>query len=788
MRYGYFDEDAREYVVERPDTPAPWINYLGTDEFCSIVSNNAGGYSFYKSPKSGRLTRFRFNSIPMDRPGRYVYIRDDLEGSYWSASWQPVGRSLNDYTCVCRHGLGYSRFSAECEQIKSDLLIFVPIDKPHEIWDLTLTNGSDRERTLSLFTYTEWCFWDMQQDLTNFQYILHTCKTGFCEGVIDYTLSLWPPREPKAFAFSTLPVVSFDTDRDVFIGPHRHEGCPIAVEKGVCSNSIAVGGTPCASLHSRITLEPGEQTRVVYVVGVGDAQTEGLRYKKSYSDPTNVDGEFRKLQDYWNSRLEAFQLKTPSRVVNVAGGLWNQYQCHTTFNWSRSASFIEAGGRDGLGFRDTNQDTLGVVHAVGAAVKSRLVDLLKGQLSFGAAMHSLQPLTWVQGTHNVPGEGRIYSDDHLWLLISVPAYLKETGDMDFLDLTVPYADEGEDTVYEHLKAALEYSFGKRGPHGLLLGLAADWNDCLNLKGRGESVFSTLLFYKALAEFIELASRLGRNDDVDKYTTYMDHIKASLDQYAWDGKWFLRGYLDSGRKLGSLESEQSKIFLNSQTWAVISGAADRSKATMAMDSVNDMLATERGLMLNFPAFTRPDDEIGAATTFPPGLKENASIFCHTNAWAVIAEAMLGRGDRAFKYYLSYLPAMRNDDAELHCMEPYVYSQFITGKEHPYHFGRAHNSWLTGTASWSFVALSQYILGIRPSYDGLVIDPCLPSDFRSYSVRRIFRGRRFDIDVLNPHGVARGVRWLTVNGNAVQGNTVPLSDVRDNNHVVVTLGDC
>lgn len=788
MRYGYFDENAREYVIERPDTPAPWINYLGTDEFCSLISNNAGGYSFYRSPKSGRLTRFRFNSIPMDRPGRYVYIRDDLDDTYWSATWQPVGKSLRDYTCVCRHGLGYSRFSAEYKAIRSDFRVFVPVDKPHEIWDLTLTNCSEGERTLSLFTYTEWCFWDMQQDLTNFQYILYTCKMGFHEGVVDYTLSLWPPNEPKAFAFLTLPVVGFDTDREVFIGPHRHEGCPVAVEKGACFNSLAVGGVPCASFHSRVTLAPGEQIRAAVVVGVGDAQTEGLRYKEAYSDPTNIENEFGKLKDYWNSRLESLQFETPSRVVNAAGGLWNQYQCHTTFNWSRSASFIEAGGRDGLGYRDTNQDTLGVVHSVSTAVKVSLVDLMKGQLSCGAAMHSLQPLTWTQGPHNAPEEARLYSDDHLWLLISVPSYLKETGDMEFLDLMVPYADEGEDTVYAHLRAALEYSFGKRGPHGLLLGLAADWNDCLNLKGQGESVFSTQLFHKALSEFVVLASRLGRNDDVDRFASYMDSIRASLDQYGWDGKWFLRGYLDSGRKLGGQESEQSRIFLNSQTWAIISCATDVNRATRAMDSVNELLATERGLMLNFPAYTRHDDEIGAATTFPPGLKENASIFCHANAWAVIAEAMLGRGDRAFQYYLSYLPATRNDSAELYRMEPYVYSQFITGKEHPYHFGRAHNSWLTGTASWSFVALSQYILGIRPDYDGLVIDPCLPASFRSYAVKRIFRSKQFDIEVSNPHGIARGVEFLAVNGHVMKDNLVPLSEMKDKNHVVVTLGDC
>jgi N,N'-diacetylchitobiose phosphorylase len=401
-------------------------------------------------------------------------------------------------------------------------------------------------------------------------------------------------------------------------------------------------------------------------------------------------------------------------------------------------------------------------------------------------MHSVQPLTWEQGPHNIPEEGRIFSDDHLWLLLSIPAYLKETGDFTFLDLRVPYADQGTASVYNHLKQALEFSWTKRGPHGLLLGLAADWNDCLNLKGKGESIWSTFLYCLALDEFIALASYLGRAADADHFRNYRQAIQESIDQYAWDGKWFLRGYLDSGKKLGGKESEQTKIFLNSQTWAVMAWVAEKDRLKQAMDSVNELLATEHGIIKNYPAYREHILEVGAITDFPPGLKENAAIFCHTNTWAVIAEAMLGRGDRAFAYYRSFLPAAKNDMADVYTMEPYVYAQFITGKEHPDHFGRARNSWLTGTAAWSFVAVSQYILGIRPVYDGLVIDPVIPQDWSGFEVTRRFRGKNFTIKVTNPHRVNCGVAELKLNGEILTGNRIPLAQMQDDNLVEVVLG--
>jgi N,N'-diacetylchitobiose phosphorylase len=786
MRYGYFDDSKKEYIIDNPNTPMSWVNYLGTSEYCGIISNNASGYGFHKSPKSARLLRFRFNSVPTDRPGRYVYIRDDQDGDYWSASWQPVGKPLDVYRTSCSHGLGYTKFESEYKGISSNYRVFVPIDKPVEIWELEVENKSDRDRELSLFTYAEWCFWDMNQDLSNFQYILYTCRMGYANDIVDYSIRLWPISEPKGFMASTLPVASFETDRDEFIGRYRHEGTPAAVEKGSCANTIAVGGNPCASVQNKIVLKPGEKKYAVYVVGVGDAKTFGAECKKLYSDRANVEREFARVQEYWRDRLGKYTCETPSALVNSMVNVWNQYQCQTTFNWSRSASFNEAGGRDGLGYRDTNQDTLGVMHSIPELCREKLVELLKGQISDGSAMHGLQPLTWSQGQHNVPPAEHIFSDDHLWLLLSVPAYIKETGDMAFLKESIPYCDKDEATVFEHLKAALDFSWGKRGPHGLLLGLAADWNDCINLKGKGESIWSTFLYYRALAEFIELADRAGRSAEAQKYREYLAEIAAKLDQYAWDGDWFLRGYLDSGKKLGGQESEQCKIFINSQTWSVVSGAAEKEKGVRAMDSLKEYLATEHGIVKNFPAYREPDTEIGAITSFPPGLKENAGIFCHANTWAVVAECMLGRGDRAFEFYLSFLPAAKNDNADLYTMEPYVYSQFITGKEHPYKFGRARNSWLTGTASWSFVAISQYILGIRASYDGLVIDPCIPHEWDGFKATRQFRGKRFDIEVKNPDRICKGVASLTVNGQKFEGCLIPHGVMKDVNKVEVVLG--
>lgn len=769
MRYGYFDDENNEYVIERPDTPASWVNYLGTDEYCAIVSNNASGYGFHKSPKTGRMLRFRFNSVPTDRPGRYFYLRDAEDGDIWSVTWQPVAKPFRtpgepikdgeaDYQCA--HAPGTSRFTCSYKGIDAELRAFVPPGESAEVWSLTLKNGG-KARELDLFGYVEWCFWHIQQDAMNFQYILYTCRMGEVDGMIDYSLRLWPLEEPKAYFASTEKVESFDTDREAFLGNYRHEGAAVAVERGRCSNSLAVGGTPCGALHHRVKLAAGETKTITFIAGVGDAATDGRRMRDHYAKEGAVEESLKAVADYWAERRGQFSMKTPDAALNSMGNIWNQVQCHTTFNWSRSASFNEAGGRDGLGFRDSCQDVLGVLHAIPEQVKAKLSDLLRAQHSFGAAMHHVQPLTWSQGEHNITPPH--FSDDHLWLLLAVPAYVRETGDSAFLHESIEYADKGCGSVFEHLRQAVEYSWTELGPHGLCKGLSADWNDCLNLKGDGETIFSTFLLLRGIREFLELAANVkglpdGATEDVARFETYREQLLTAIAAHGWDGEWFLRGYVDSGKKLGSKESTGSKIFLNAQSWAVLSDAAPKKQLTQAMDSVHSHLATEHGAVLNAPSFTEHDAEVGAITTFPGGLKENGGIFCHANTWPVVAEAMLGRGDKAYELFRAFLPAAKNEGAELYSMEPYAYAQFITGKDHPYQFGRARNSWLTGTATWAFVALSQYILGIRAGYHGLIVDPSVPSSWQGFSVTRTFRGAVYEIEC---EGAGR-VQEVTVDG--------------------------
>lgn len=797
MRYGYFDDKNLEYVIERPDTPASWVNYLGTDEYCAIVSNNASGYGFHKSPKSGRMLRFRFNSVPTDRPGRYFYLRDQEDGDYWSVTWQPVAKPFalpgeepkeGEARYQCAHAPGTSRFRCQYKGIDAEVKAFVPPGQSAEVWSLTLKNSGDRPRKLDVFGYVEWCFWHIQQDAMNFQYILYTCRMGEVDGIIDYSLRLWPLEEPKAFFASTAPVESFETDREVFLGNYRHEGQPTAVERGRCENSLAVGGTPCGALHNVVELAAGEEKRITFIAGVGDAKTDGVALRDHYKRAGAVEASLQEVAKYWDGRRAQFSATTPDPAINSMVNIWNQVQCHTTFNWSRSASFNEAGGRDGLGFRDSCQDVLGVLHSVPDKVKQKLIDLLRAQHSFGAAMHHVQPLSWSQGAHNI--QEPHFSDDHLWLLLAVPAYVQETGDVAFFDQQVEYADAGSGRVIEHLEQALLFSWQNRGPHGLCTGLAADWNDCLNLKGSGETIFSTFLFLRAVREFLTLAAHAPTPvapETIQRVASYQTALQEAIAQHGWDGQWFLRGYVDSGKAIGSNASEGSTIFLNAQSWAVLSDAAPRERLVQAMDSVHEHLATEHGAVLNAPSYVDHNAEVGAITTFPGGLKENGGIFCHANTWPVIAEALLGRGDEAFRLFSSFMPAKKNDLAEVYSMEPYAYAQFITGRDHPYKFGRARNSWLTGTATWAFVALSQYILGVRAGYDGLLIRPATPKEWPEFSVCRSYRGATYDIHVTGSGAVQsatfEGQALAVVEGQPV---AVPLANPGTTVRVEIVCG--
>ncbi|MDD5644926.1 MAG: glycosyl transferase [bacterium] len=782
MKFGFFDDETREYVITKPDTPAPWINYLGASDYCAIISNNAGGYSFSRSPKSGRILRFRFNNIPEDRPGRYIYIRDKKDGDYWSVSWQPVGKPLEKFKTECRHGLGYTKIASMYKDIYAETTYFVPKNKRCEVWSLKVENKSGKRRKIDVFSYAEFCFWNSELDMKDYQYILYTSKTRFCGDLIDYRLQFGDGKSKEAFFGSTGNVKGFDSVREAFIGQYRSEKNPLAVERGACSSSAQEGGNPCGSLHIGIELKPGESKRVNFVLGEVNSAGEGRKIIRYFRKNDSLKRELEEIRKMWEKKLGAVQCLTGIKEFDTMFNIWNQYQCHTTFNWSRSASYIEAGGRDGLGYRDSLQDILGVVHSIPAKVRTRLLELLKGQTSMGCAFHHIQPLSMVTGEGALPVKGSVYSDDHLWLGIAVGAYIKETGDKNFLLEDVPYIDKGSASVYGHLLKSVEFSLNNVGPHGLCLGLAADWNDCINLYGRGESVWSTILLVKAMDEIMQLADYLGKKADALRLKKIKQKISGGINRVAWDGKWYLRAYVNSGRKVGASSCGEGKIFVNPQSWAVMSGIADGGKAKFCMDSVYKYLNTEFGIRLLSPAYSKYDREIGSITSFPRGLKENAGIFCHANPWVIIAECIMKNSTRAFEYCRNILPSAYNSSSDRRKAEPYVYSQFTTGKENG-NFGQTKNPWLTGTAAWCFVASANYILGIRPDFDGLVVDPCIPPEMKGFTVKRYFRGALYDIRVKKIRGSARPVMLL--NGKGLKSNRIPLQKKGSKNKICLSI---
>ena len=781
MKYGFFDEKNKEYVITNPKTPTPWINYLGTDKYCGIISNNAGGYSFYLSPKSGRILRYRYNNIPWDRPGRYIYIYDSETGDFWSNSWQPVAKDLSRYIYEVRHGLGYSKFICLHDTIETQTIYFVPMEENLEIWWLKIKNKGEKTRILDIFSYAEFAFWTAIGDLTDLQYILNICYTKLTnQQIIDYKCSFANGEIKSVYAFVTQPISSFDTDRDKFIGIYKDESAPEGVINGKLSNSYTIGNNPCAAFHNRIEIQPLQEKEIVYVIGIGDAEVEGAQIKKKYINISNVKEEFEKVNHHWENILSKFTCTTPDPEFNLLINTWLPYQCHVTFNWSRSASYYETGTqRDGLGFRDSNQDCLAVISSIPQKVRKRILDLGSAIYQSGNACHTFQPVT---------GEGygnNDYSDDHLWFVLTVAEYLKETGDFTVLEEIIPYYDGSKGSVFEHLQKTLDYTSAKLGSHGLCLGLRADWNDCLNLAEGGESVWTTQLFYKALIEFCNICEATNKLELNSKYISIAEKIKNTLNEVAWDGEWYLRAFTGSGKKVGSKENKEGKIYLNSNTWAVFSGIAEPQKGKTALDKVFEYLYTQHGLLLFAPPYTKFDPELGAISSFPAGLKENASIFCHPNSWAVIAETIIGNGDRAYKYFTTVMPIRYNDKADIRKVEPYVYCQFVAGKHHP-NFGEGKNSWLTGTASWMYVAATQYILGIRPTFNGLLLDPCIPKDWSNFSVKREFRGCVYDISVENPHHISKGLQnTIYVNGEKIKGNIVPIS-AKNECKVKVVLG--
>jgi N,N'-diacetylchitobiose phosphorylase len=787
MRYGYFDDANREYVIERPDVPVSWTNYLGREDMCTVLSHNAGGYSFYKSAERGRITRFRPNAVPLDRPGHYVYLRDDDNGDYWSISWQPVGKDLKKAKYQVRHGLSYSKFFCRYRQLQAEQIMFIPLGNDVELWDVRIKNTAKHPRKISVFSYVEFSLHRVELDSQDFQMGLYAGGTSYKDGIIDYDFFYTPGLHH--FLASSFTPDSFDCLRDDFLGAYNTETNPLALQRGKCSNSQAQTGNHCGSLHRRLTLKPGEEKRVVFMLGVGAREKTGRKIKKKYSDFTQVDKSFDELRRHWQEKLSALQCQTPDPGMNSMINIWTLYQAQTCVTWSRFASFIEVGGRTGLGYRDTAQDAMSVIHIDPDKCRQRLIELLHGQNSTGFALHLFDPLLLMPSqtdTHDSalptviptvktrrPGSpcpailptkkndlSDVCADDALWLIATVCEYVKETGDLAFFDKVVPFEDKGRASVYEHLKRALDFSALHVGKTGICLGLRADWNDCINLRG-GESAMTSFIHLWALNVFLEAAQFLDRKKDVRKYHNIAQNVKKACNKHLWDEKWFIRGITAKGKKLGTLRDRRGKLFLNAQTWAVISGLADDQKGRMCMDAVNKHLYCPYGLHLLWPAFDKPDDDIGFVTRVYKGIKENASIFTHPNPWAVIAECILGRGDRAFKFYQAMNPYNQNDDIEHRLAEPYSYCQFIAGKDHA-HFGRAYHPWLTGSAGWFYTAATQYLLGVRLTFDGLVIDPCIPRSWDGFTVRRKWRQTTFDITVKNPKNISRGVKSVTLNG--------------------------
>ncbi|MBB1315031.1 MULTISPECIES: GH36-type glycosyl hydrolase domain-containing protein [Aliivibrio] len=801
MKYGFFDNDNREYVITRPDVPAPWTNYLGTEKFCTVISHNAGGYSFYNSPEYNRVTKFRPNGT-FDRPGHYVYLRDDETGDYWSISWQPVAKSLDEASYEVRHGLSYSKFKCDYNGIEATKTLFVPKGEDAEVWDVVIKNTSDKPRVISAFSFVEFSFSHIQSDNQNHQMSLYSAGTSYTEGVIECDL-YYNTNDFEGFYYlaSTFDPDSYDGQRDTFLGAYRDEANPIAVEKGQCSNSAQTCYNHCGSLHKQFTIQPGEEVRFAYVLGLGKGN--GDRLRKKYQDVANVDAAFQEIKDHWSERCEKFQVKSPNEGLDTMINTWTLYQAETCVVWSRFASFIEVGGRTGLGYRDTAQDAISVPHSNPEMTRKRIVDLLRGQVKAGYGLHLFDP-DWFdpEKADVVPSKSptvvptpsdddKIHgiedtcSDDHLWIVPTIIKYVMETGEHSFFDEVIPYADGGNATVYEHMKAALDFSAEYVGRTGICKGLRADWNDCLNLGG-GESSMVSFLHFWALEEFLDLAKFRNNDADVAKYSEMAANVREACETHLWDeeGGWYIRGLTKDGDKIGTAQQTEGRVHLESNTLAVLSGAVSQERGEKAMDAVDENLFSEYGLHLNSPSFSTPNDDIGFVTRVYQGVKENGAIFSHPNPWAWVAEAKLGRGDRAMKFYDALNPYNQNDMIEKRVAEPYSYVQFIMGKDHQDH-GRANHPWLTGTSGWAYFAVTNFILGVRVGFEGLTVDPCIPTDWPEFSVTRQWRGATYNIQVKNPNSVSKGVQSITINGEEVNG-AVPVQAEGSVNDVIVIMG--
>lgn len=811
MRYGYFDDINREYVITTPKTPYPWINYLGNSEYFVLISNTMGGYSFYRDAKLRRITRYRYNNVPLDSNGKYFYINDN--GVIWNPGWQPVQTELDGYEC--RHGMNYTKIKSSKNGLQTEILSFVPLNENAEIHKLKIKNISGEKKSFSLFSFVEWNLWNALDDMTNFQRNFNTGEVEVKDSVIYHKTEYRERRNHFAFYSVNVPINGFDTDRESFVGLYNGLHKPDAVFENKSRNSIAHGWSPIASHKIDIELPPDEENELVFLLGYVENpenekwESDGVINKKralelieKFDTTAKVKQAFDELKSYWDNLLSVFTVQSGDEKLDRMVNIWNQYQCMITFNMSRSASYFESGIGRGMGFRDSNQDLIGFVHQIPERARQRILDLAATQLENGGAYHQYQPLT-KKGNNEIGGN---FNDDPLWLILSVTSYIKETGDFTILDENVPFDNDESKAkpLFEHLTRSFNYTVNNLGQHGLPLIGRADWNDCLNLNcfstnpdesfqttenktdGQAESVFIAAMFILYGEEYVRLCEITGRKEEAERASKHVEKMREAMDNYGWDGEWFLRAYDYFGEKVGSKENEEGKIFIEPQGFAVMAGVGiEDGRARKALDSVDKYLNCDYGIVLNNPPFTKYYINLGEISTYPPGYKENAGIFCHNNPWVMIAETKLGNGDKAFEYYKKIAPSYLEEISDLHRTEPYVYAQMIAGKDAAKP-GEAKNSWLTGTAAWNFYAISQYILGVRPDYYGLVIDPCIPKDWQGFTVRRKFRNKEFNIMVENPNRVSKGVKELYLNGERIDGNTIPLEIASDKNEVKVILG--
>ncbi len=798
MQFGYFDEAAKEYVITRPDTPAPWANYLGSPAYGAIISNNAGGYSFEKSGAHGRIIRYIFNQF--DQPGRYIYLRDDDSKDYWSASWQPVGKPLDVYKNECHHGTGYTNIVAEYADIKSEALYYVPLNKTHEVWRLKLTNNSDRKRSLSAFGYCEFtndC--NYEQDQVNLQYTLFITRTYFKQNKICQTINENIHTEVdgnqnscRFFGLAGGEIASYNGDKESFIGGYHGYGNPIAVENGKCDNTLNYNSNGCGAIHTKIELEPGESKVMTFVLGMkSDKEADAILagYKETEKA---TEEELKELKDYWHGQLSHLQVKTPSESFNNMINTWNAYQCFMTFIWSRAASFTYCGLRNGYGYRDTVQDIQGIIHLNPEMALEKIRFMLSAQVDNGGGL-PLVKFTHNAGHEDTPddasyvketGHPAYRADDALWLFPTVYKYIAESGNVDFMDEVILFANGGEGTVYEHLKRAIDFSMNRLGNHGMPAGLHADWNDCLRLGKQGESSFVAMQLYYAMTVIREFAERKKDTE----YLTYLDKVQKELgdtiQKYCWEEDRFVRGYKEDGELIGSKHHPEANMWLNPQSWSVISGLATKEQAELALESVHRELNTPYGVRLMAPSYVKHAFDGALMLLFNPSTKENGGIFSQPQGWIILAEALMGHGNRAFEYFNESSPASMNDKAEIRKLEPYCHGQFTESTDSPFE-GRAHVHWLTGTASTVMVGCVEGILGLRPDFEGIRINPAISSDWKEFTMDKDFRGKKLHIIVKNPNGRESGVTKVSLNGMELEGNYIKADLLADSNEIVVEL---